>query len=216
MLFSLPTEDGSRSQSDYVEMWKQGMQEAYAIARENAHKSAQRNKRMYDTKVRSSVLCPGDRVLIRNMTPRGGTGKLRNHWEDTIHTVVRQVGEDVPIYELRPEHGKGKTRILHRNLLLPCDHLPLEAEVRPPVKPKKKTTVADKVREESEEEDDDEDYYFVPPQTFAQPPKSVREIPVMAADVIQPDLNEHAAEQPLIKHSDDNSTDNQDVRDNIA
>lgn len=216
MLFSLPTEDGSCSQRDYVETWKQGMQEAYAIARENAHKSAQRNKRVYDTKVRSSVLYPGDRVLIRNMTPRGGTGKLRNHWEDTIHTVVRQVGGDVPIYELRPEQGKGKTRILHRNLLLPCDHLPLEAEARPPVKPKRKTAVADKVREDSEEEDDDEDYYCVTPQIFAHPPESVRETPVMAADVIQPELNEHAPEQPQIKHSDDNPTDNQDVQDNIA
>lgn len=187
MLFSLPTEDGSCSRRDYVEIWKQGMQEAYAIARENAHKSAQWNKRMYDTKVRSSVLYPGDRVLIRNMTPRGGTGKLRNHWEDTIHTVVRQVGGDVPIYELRPEQGKGKTRILHRNLLLPCDHLPLEVEAHPPVKPKRKTAVAEKVREDSEEEDDD---YCVPPQIFAHPPESVRETPVMAADVIQPDLNE--------------------------
>lgn len=64
MLFNLPTEAGSCSQCDYVERWKQGMQEAYAIARDNVHKSTQRNKRMYDGKMRSSVLFPGDRVLV--------------------------------------------------------------------------------------------------------------------------------------------------------
>lgn len=64
------------------------MQEAYEIAKQSAKKSAERNKRNYDGKVRSSVLCPGDRVLVRNLTPRGGTGKLRSHWEDVIHTVV--------------------------------------------------------------------------------------------------------------------------------
>lgn len=64
--------------------------------------------------------------------------------------------------------------------------------------------------------DDDEDYYFVPPQILAQPLYSVRETPVMAADVIQPDLNERATERPQIGLSGDNSTDSQDVQDDIA
>ncbi len=37
---------------------------------------------------------------MKNLTPRGGTGKLRNHWEDVVHTVVRQVGGEGPIYEV--------------------------------------------------------------------------------------------------------------------
>lgn len=55
------------------------MQEAYEIAKEKSKKSAERGKRNHDNKVKSSVLEEGDRVLVRNMTPRGGTGKLRNH-----------------------------------------------------------------------------------------------------------------------------------------
>ena len=86
-------------------------------------------KRNYDKKLRSTVLDPGDRVLVRNLTPRGGTGKLRNHWKEAIDTVVRRVKEDLPIYEVQPEQGKGKIRILHRNLLLPCDHLPMNVPV---------------------------------------------------------------------------------------
>ena len=57
------------------------MHEAYKLAAQSAGKNARRGKKQYDKKVRSSVLQPGDRVLIRNLTPRGGPGKLRSHWE---------------------------------------------------------------------------------------------------------------------------------------
>lgn len=95
---------------NYMEKWKQGMEEAYKITRENAQEAALKSKHHYDSKMKSSVLQPGDCVLIRNLTPRGGPWKLRNHWEDTIHTVVRQVGEDIPVYELRPEKEKKKSK----------------------------------------------------------------------------------------------------------
>uniref|UniRef100_A0A8C7HDT1 Gypsy retrotransposon integrase-like protein 1 n=1 Tax=Oncorhynchus kisutch TaxID=8019 RepID=A0A8C7HDT1_ONCKI len=69
MLFGLCTEAGSSNQREYVENWKRGMEEAYAIANENAQKAAERSKKYYDTKVRSSVLQPDERVLIKNLTP---------------------------------------------------------------------------------------------------------------------------------------------------
>lgn len=62
------------------------MEQAYSIANENAKKAAEKGKRHYDTKVRSSVLQPGERVLVQNLTPRGGPGKLRDYWEDTVHS----------------------------------------------------------------------------------------------------------------------------------
>lgn len=215
LMCNLPTEAGSLSHHRYAEQWRQGMQEAYAIAQENAKKSGQRNKRIYDGKVRSSVLYPGDRVLVRNMTPRGGPGKLRNHWEDAIHTVVRQVGEDLPIYELRPEHGKGKSRILHRNLLLPCDHLPLETEVHLPAKPKKKTSATDKVREGSEDEEDEDDYFRgMPYQPVTLPPEPVGGMPEIVQRVIPPDLSTPTAEPPHLENSvNDNPLENLDIRD---
>lgn len=107
------------------------MQEAYEKRKNSARKSAERGKRNHDRKVRSSELEPGDRVLVRNLTPRGGTGKLRSHWEETIHKVVRRVNKDAPFYKVVPEQGKGRdSRILHRNLLLPCDHPPLEVPLQ--------------------------------------------------------------------------------------
>lgn len=63
--------------------------------------------------------------------PRGDTGKLRSHWEETLHKVVRRVNKDTPVYELVPEQGRGRDcRILHRNILLLCDYLPLEVPLK--------------------------------------------------------------------------------------
>uniref|UniRef100_A0A7N9AYF5 Gypsy retrotransposon integrase-like protein 1 n=1 Tax=Mastacembelus armatus TaxID=205130 RepID=A0A7N9AYF5_9TELE len=136
MFFGLCPGSGPNDLRDYVDKWKKGMEEAYAIANENAKKAAEKSKRRYDTKVRSSVLLPGERVLVKNLTPRGGPGKLRDYWEEVIHTVVRQIGPDLPIYEVRPEKGKGRARVVHRNLLMSCDHLPFEQEpeINKPVK----------------------------------------------------------------------------------
>lgn len=44
--------------------------------------------------------------------------------EDEVHIVIHQAAEDTPIYEVKPEQSKGRSRVLHRNNLLPCDHLP--------------------------------------------------------------------------------------------
>jgi len=87
-------------------------------------KSAIRGKRNYDKRVKSSALQVGDRVLVRNLTPCGGPGKLRAFWEDEIHVVIARKGEGSPVHDVRPESGQGLSRTLHRNLLLPCDQLP--------------------------------------------------------------------------------------------
>ncbi|KAL6461004.1 hypothetical protein MHYP_G00309700 [Metynnis hypsauchen] len=168
LLFRLTPESGTHDHQEYMRRWKSAMQEAYEVARENARKSAERGKRNHDKKVRGSVLQEGDRVLVRNMTPRGGTGKLRNHWEERIHKVVRQVTKDVPVYEVVPEQGKGReSRILHRNLLLPCDYLPLEIQLKI-ANPRRKrgaqagTEDKGETQVDAESDEDDYGYCYVP------------------------------------------------------
>ncbi|XP_071821771.1 uncharacterized protein [Apostichopus japonicus] len=115
----------------YVADWKARMEEAYTKVRLNSQKAAQRNKKKLDRAIRNAAsqsLNPGDRVLIKNTAPHLGPGKLRSHYEDKIHTVVSRQGDDMPVYKLQPEDGVGRNRILHRNLLMPCNYLCHENE----------------------------------------------------------------------------------------
>ena len=70
-----------KSYLNFVESWKDAMQEAYLIAGHRSNKSAQSGKTNYDKKLFGACLDVGDRVLVRNLSERGGTGKLRSYWE---------------------------------------------------------------------------------------------------------------------------------------
>lgn len=88
---------------------------------QNHQKDYRKRKTYYDRKRQSSVFSPGDRVLVRNLSECGGLGKLRSYCEDQIHIVVSQKEKDSPVYEVMPECGTGRSRILHRNMLMPCN-----------------------------------------------------------------------------------------------
>lgn len=94
--------------------------------------------------------------------------------EDSVYKVVQQVNKDLPIYEVVPEQGKNRdSKILHRNLLLPCNHLPLEiplkvASTKKRSKFKERTDTA--IQEESSDEEDEWHYcyYSAQPQAAVQ------------------------------------------------
>ena len=96
-----------------------------------------KKKIQYDKKVKSTTFQPGDRVLIRNVKERGGPGKLRSYWEDEIYKIVCQKSDEIPVYDVIPESGEGKTRTLHRNMLFPCSYLPVEKPAMKPSQPKR-------------------------------------------------------------------------------
>ena len=121
------------------------MEQAYSLAAKNSQNSGEKAKHYYDRKIHSMLLQPDDRVLVRNLSERGGPGKLRPHWEEQVHRIVRQKNPDSPVYEVKPENGKGPTRTLHRNLLLPCSLLPVEpvpkkSSFSPPIQSRRKPT----------------------------------------------------------------------------
>lgn len=55
--------------------------------------------------------------------------KGESQWEDTVYVVVSEKNPDIPVYEVKSERG-GKSRTGHKNLLLPCDSLPVEKSER--------------------------------------------------------------------------------------
>jgi hypothetical protein len=141
-MFNLPEKQEVTGYPAYVRKWKTAMQEAYKLASKSAQQAAEKGKRQSNKRIRSTVLSPGDRVLVRNLTPRGGPGKLRGFWEDEIHVVVSRKGPESPVYDIKSESGCGKIRTLHRNLLLPCDYLPPDhgVQINESVKTKKSET----------------------------------------------------------------------------
>ena len=63
LMFELDPEEQQQTLAKYVDKWQSEMRDAYAIARKNAQKNSQGNKKLYDQKVSGSVLLPGDRLL---------------------------------------------------------------------------------------------------------------------------------------------------------
>ena len=108
-----------KDKTEYVRKLRERLHYAYQKAREETDKSAKEHKRYYDLNARSSVLHPGDHVLVRNVGLRGKQ-KLADRWESQPYVVCRQPNEDIPVYVVRPDNSRSrKTRTLHRNLLLP-------------------------------------------------------------------------------------------------
>ena len=112
-----------KSHSQFVEDWKASMEQAYKLANENIEKSAEYNKRYYDRKVQGSELKVEDQVLVRNVREKGGTGKLRSHWERGVFKIMRKK-EDLPVYVIQNVNNNKDIRTVHRNLLLECNDLP--------------------------------------------------------------------------------------------
>ena len=90
-----------KSYAKFVAEWGKSMKDAFAIVQQHAEKSGDRNKRYYDKKVRGKPIEVGDRVLLRNHREKGGTGKLKNFWEETVY-LVEQKDPEVPVFTITP------------------------------------------------------------------------------------------------------------------
>ena len=66
---------------------------------------------------RGAALDVGDLVLVKQ-TAWKGMHKTQDRWESGEYQVVGQSTPDVPVYSVK-RVGRGKTKVLHRNLLLP-------------------------------------------------------------------------------------------------
>ena len=93
-MFGLSREDTRINHTEYTEKWKVAMKDANELARQDISKSADDGKKQYDRKVRFSILQPGDLTFVRNLSDRRRPRKLRSHWEQEVHLIVEQNGEE--------------------------------------------------------------------------------------------------------------------------
>lgn len=187
LLFGLAEQADPVSSKGYAEKWRKRMTEAYRVANQNSLSSSAKGKSYYDQKVRGVVLKPGDRVLVRNLGERGGPGKLRSYWEKRVYVVREQVSDN-PVYVIQPEGDHhGRTRTLHRNLLLLVNELPVEIPqqaAKPTPKPiPRQANAQARARNKSNwtgndetsdsEEDSGSGYWLRIPATWAEPRAAV-------------------------------------------
>jgi hypothetical protein len=122
--------------SQYVEELAAKLSHAYEAATKESRAAAAEQKKRYDRRVRGATVAVGDRVLVKNVGLRGKQ-KLANKFEDQIYVVQDQPDHNVPVFVVETESGRKNRRVLHRNLLLPVNFLPLEVGERPKPTPRR-------------------------------------------------------------------------------
>ena len=75
---------------------------------------AQWQKWYYDWKIGAIGLNPGDLILAKADAFKGKR-KIKDRWEDKPHEVVHQITTDIPLYEVKDQHGYSN--VLHCNWL---------------------------------------------------------------------------------------------------
>ena len=118
ILFGTNTADlKGNTSTKYIENLKQRIEWAYKTANEVV-KEQEENKWHYDCKVRCTQLKVGDIVLLKQ-TAFKGKHKIQDIWENIIYEVIEQPLGKIPVFKIKSMKGDDKTKVVHRNLLLP-------------------------------------------------------------------------------------------------
>ena len=128
LIFGIEIEKPLKASSydQYVRDWQTSMKQAVEIAQKNIAVTRKYNEKNYNKKVKLvNEIVVGDYVLLRNRSERGGTGKLRSHWEDVVYKVIEK-DSNLPVYTIQSLDGKKPPKRVHRNNIMCCNYLPFK------------------------------------------------------------------------------------------
>ena len=124
----------------YIADLRKRMKHAHDLVEARMKKSGENRKKWYDVKVRGASLQPGDHVLVRKVGLKGKQ-KLADRWEEEVWVVTAQPDTSIPVFMVRQLDGRGRSRTLHRNMLLPVKSVPSVTSVkRQPTPPTPRVT----------------------------------------------------------------------------
>ena len=95
----------------YISNLRIQLKKAYELAEVNSRNTQAEQKRLCDRHIRGAFLEIGDRVLVHNVALKG-TNKIADKWSEQVSFVVSQPNPDTPVYELKPEIGKSRVKVL--------------------------------------------------------------------------------------------------------
>ena len=108
----------SLGESSYVSQLKRRLRFAHNKAKQMAKRQQAKHRELYDQKCRGAELEVGDLVLVKLDCLEGGH-KIQDRWEiEMTNRWWASLPLGVPVYTVMSVVG-GRTRVLHRNLLLP-------------------------------------------------------------------------------------------------
>lgn len=107
----------------YVKRLRDDLREALSAAQKNVDVSQQRQTDLYNRRTKGREILLGDQVLLANKGERGKR-KLADKWESTLYRVV-EANPQCHIYRIC-NTKTGREKIVHRNLLLQANFLPLD------------------------------------------------------------------------------------------
>ena len=133
----LGVEEQSRGQTyeQFVAKTQERLKFAYDLASAKAAAAQKNQQTRYNLRTRGNAVEPGDRVLVRNVGLQG-RHKLADRWKQDVYVILSQPNKDIPVFEVLREDGRGPTKVLHRNMLLPLSSIPpacdLKSNPQPP------------------------------------------------------------------------------------
>ncbi|XDV11309.1 hypothetical protein PO909_000279 [Leuciscus waleckii] len=135
---------------DFVSKLKNDLREAARIAQVHTLKEQERHGRLYNRKVKGCPLAVGDRVMVANRGEKGRR-KVADKWESSPYEVMI-VYPDINVYRIKSINS-DKVRVVHRNLLLPVNFLPID---EPQEQDQRNDDVNDEIAQRDPVDHDDE------------------------------------------------------------